>query len=35
MNNEDGKFDKGRYTSIPETKNIKLPINKEKIRLGI
>lgn len=35
MNNEDGKFDKGRYTSIPETNNIKLPINKEKIRLGI
>lgn len=33
--NKDGKFDKGRYTSIPETKNIKLPINKEKIRLGI
>jgi len=35
MNNENGKFDTGRYTTIPETKNIKLPINKEKIRLGI
>ncbi|MBA7546036.1 hypothetical protein ES705_38419 [subsurface metagenome] len=34
MNNKDGKFDKGRYTSIPETKNIKLPIG-GKIRLGI
>jgi len=30
----DGKFDKGRYTTIPETKNIKLPIG-GKIRLGI
>ena len=34
MNNENGKFDKGRYTTIPETKNIKLPIG-GKIRLGI
>jgi len=34
MNNKDGKFDKGRYTTIPETKNIKLPIG-GKIRLGI
>jgi len=32
--NNDGKFDKGRYTTIPETRNIKLPIG-EKIRLGI
>jgi len=32
--NKDGKFDKGRYTTIPETKNIKLPIG-GKIRLGI
>ena len=32
--NGDGKFDKGRYTTIPETKNIKLPIG-GKIRLGI
>lgn len=32
--NNDGKFDKGRYTTIPETKNIKLPIG-GKIRLGI
>jgi len=30
----DGKFDKGRYTTIPETSNIKLPIG-DKIRLGI
>jgi len=30
----DGKFDRGRYTTIPETRNIKLPIG-EKIRLGI
>lgn len=30
----DGKFDRGRYTTIPETKNIKLPIG-DKIRLGI
>ena len=34
MNNENGKFEKGRYTTIPETKNIKLPIG-GKIRLGI
>lgn len=34
MTNGDGKFDKGRYTTIPETKNIKLPIG-GKIRLGI
>jgi hypothetical protein len=33
-NNENGKFDKGRYTTIPETRNIKLPIG-GKIRLGI
>jgi len=32
--NGDGKFDRGRYTTIPETKNIKLPIG-GKIRLGI
>jgi hypothetical protein len=32
--NSDGKFDKGRYTTIPETKNIKLPVG-GKIRLGI
>lgn len=32
--NGDGKFDKGRFTTIPETKNIKLPIG-GKIRLGI
>jgi len=32
--NNDGKFDKGRYTTIPETKNIKLPVG-GKIRLGI
>ena len=32
--NGDGKFDKGRYTTIPETKNVKLPIG-GKIRLGI
>lgn len=30
----DGKFDKGRYTEIPETENIKLPIG-GRIRLGI
>lgn len=30
----DGKFDKGRYTTIPETKNIKLPIG-GRIRLGV
>ena len=30
----DGKFDRGRYTTIPETRNIKLPIG-DKIRLGI
>ena len=29
-----GKFDKGKYTTIPETRNIKLPIG-GKIRLGI
>ena len=32
--NGDGKFDQGRYVTIPETKNIKLPIG-GKIRLGI
>lgn len=32
--NKDGKFDRGRFTTIPETKNIKLPIG-GKIRLGI
>jgi len=32
--NGDGKFMHGRYTTIPETKNIKLPIG-GKIRLGI
>jgi len=32
--NSDGKFDRGRYTTIPETENIKLPIG-GKIRLGI
>jgi len=32
--NNDGKFKKGRYTTIPETKNIKLPIG-GRIRLGI
>ena len=32
--NGDGKFDKGRFTTIPETRNIKLPIG-GKIRLGI
>jgi len=32
--NKDGKFDKGRYTTIPETKNIKLPIG-GKVRLGV
>ena len=31
--NGDGKFDQGRYHTIPETKNIKLPIG-EHIRLG-
>ena len=30
----DGKFDRGRYTEIPETANVKLPIG-GKIRLGI
>jgi len=30
----DGKFNHGKYTTIPETKNIKLPIG-GKIRLGI
>jgi len=30
----DGKFERGRYTEIPETENIKLPIG-GKIRLGI
>jgi len=34
MSNGDGKFEKGKYTTIPETKNIKLPIG-GKIRLGI
>ena len=34
MSNGDGKFDQGRYVTIPETKNIKLPIG-DKIRLGI
>ncbi len=34
MNNENGKFEKSRYTTIPETRNIKLPIG-GKIRLGI
>lgn len=34
MKNNDGKFDKGRFTTIPETRNIKLPIG-GKIRLGI
>lgn len=33
-NNEKGKFDRDRYTTIPETRNIKLPIG-GKIRLGI
>ena len=33
--NGDGKFDKGRYVTIPETKNIKLPISPERVRLGI
>ena len=32
--NGDGKFMHGRYTTIPETKNVKLPIG-GKIRLGI
>lgn len=32
--NGNGKFDKGRFTTIPETRNIKLPIG-GKIRLGI
>ena len=32
--NNEGKFDKGRYITIPETRNIKLPIG-GKIRLGI
>jgi len=32
--NKDGKFERGRYTEIPETENIKLPIG-GKIRLGI
>lgn len=31
---KDGKFDRGRYTEIPETANVKLPIG-GKIRLGI
>ena len=34
MSNGDGKFDQGRYVTIPETKNIKLPIG-GKIRLGV
>lgn len=32
--NKEGKFEKGRYTEIPETENIKLPIG-GRIRLGI
>jgi len=31
---DEGKFDRGRYTTIPETKNIRLPIG-GKTRLGI
>lgn len=34
VSNGDGKFDQGRYVTIPETKNIKLPIG-GKIRLGV
>ena len=34
MTNGNGKFDQGRFHTIPETKNIKLPIG-GKIRLGI
>ena len=34
MSNGNGKFDQGRYVTIPETKNIKLPIG-GKIRLGV
>ena len=34
MCNKDGKFDQGRYVTIPETKDIKLPIG-GKIRLGV
>jgi len=34
MSAQNGKFDMGRYVTIPETKNIKLPIG-GKIRLGI
>jgi len=34
MSAQNGKFDQGRYHTIPETKNIKLPIG-GKIRLGI
>ncbi len=35
MNKEDGKFKKGVYHTIPETKNISLPINENHIMLGI
>ena len=31
---EDGKFERGRYTEIPETENMKLPIG-GRIRLGV
>ena len=34
MSAQNGKFDQGRYVTIPETKNIKLPIG-GKIKLGI
>ena len=34
MSNGDGKFDQGRYVTIPETRNVKLPIG-GKIRLGV
>jgi len=35
MNRADGKFKKGIYHTIPETKNISLPINENHIMLGI
>jgi len=35
MKNNDGKFEKNLYHTIPETKNISLPINENHIMLGI
>jgi len=35
MTAQNGKFDQGRYVTIPETANIKLPVSEKHIMLGV